>query len=678
MFATVVSLAMSSVVAKTVYLDEFPLESMSCGMRLRPKANQCVLGGFIRMGSPDNVFGRGVGTHVESAMVFESDGKTSAFDATVGIDWAANEHPKRWDTGRNWGGAIFRVYADGRIVAESGIIKPQGMPSKLHADISGARMIVLEAADCGDWAGYRFGHADWADAFFTTAEDAVLRPHPDKALTEQLGRLTPQDSDEPRINGPSCFGVRPGREFFYRLPVSGKRPISYCLASGVPSGVAFDAETGTLSGRVAESGTYHLRFAVSNAYGSAERDFVLKIGNDICLTPPMGWNSWNIHNEWVADSHVRAAARGMVESGLADHGWCYVNIDDGWTLKPSEAEKVRNADGTIIPNKKFPDMKALANYVHAMGLKAGIYSSPGEKTCGGFAGSLGYEHKDAEIYSAWGFDYLKYDWCSYSKVFAMEIEGRKATVDDYAKPYRKMTELLKAQNRDIVHAFCQYGMGDVQSWGREAGAQVWRSHGDLKDSWGAVMKAVDSYGDTAWKYTGPGFWCDPDMLVVGYLHTDKGMHWTDLTHNEQYTHFTLWCMLNAPLLLGCDLNKLDDFTKGLLANDEVLSVNQDSLGRTARRVVHKEDVDVWVRSIVGDAYAVAVVNRFPFTRELELDFSEIGLPRQAWVKDLWRQKCLGLHSEKVKFSIPGHASMMVKVVDDCLGCDSKRNRESHQ
>lgn len=657
--------------AKTIYLDEFPLDAMSCGLRLRPCANRSVLGGDLRMGTSSNRFVRGVGTHVESVMIFESDGRTRSFDAIVGIDWAANEYPKRWDTGKNWGGAIFRVYADGKIVAETDVVKPQDMPRKLHADLFGAHLIVIEATDCGDLAGYRFGHADWAEAFFTVDDGAILRPHSDKGLSRQFGRLTPPESDAPSINGPALFGVRPGHEFVYRLPVSGKRPMTISVGR-LPDGVMFDAAVGVLTGRIVEAGTSHMRVVASNAWGYAERDFALKVGSDICLTPPMGWNSWNIHNANVTDSAIRSAARGMVESGLADHGWCYVNIDDGWAVKLSPEAKVRRDNGKIIPNEKFPDMRSLAGYVHSLGLKIGIYSSPGAETCGGYAGSLGYERRDAATYAEWGFDYLKYDWCSYGKVFAAETKGRANTVEDYARPYRLMSEALQAQNRDIIHAFCQYGMGDVQSWGRAAGAQVWRSHGDLKDSWGALVKSIDSYGEMAWKYAGPGFWCDPDMLVVGYLDTDKGLHWSDLTHNEQYTHMTLWCMLNAPLLLGCDLNRLDDFTKGLLTNDDVLSVNQDSLGKSARRVIRRDDMDVWLRPIVGQAYVVAIVNRFPYTRDISLDFASVDLPRKAWVKDLWRRMCLGIKEDSVTFSIPGHACMMIKVVEECPGCESRK------
>ena len=676
---TVVCAMACAAVGETRYLDEMNLDAMSCGMRLRPVRNMSVKRKPLRLGSATNVFARGVGTHVESVMVLEADGRVSAFEATVGLDWAANEYPKAWDTGHNWGGAQFRVYADGEIVADSGVIKPNGQPKRLRADLAGARTIVLEATDCGDWGGYRFGHADWAEARFTCDEGAVLKPHSDKSLTAQLGVLTPPEKEAPQINGAPLFGVRPGHAFIYRLPVSGRRPLRLA-AAGLPVGAVFDAEKGILSGAIAVAGDYPIAFTAENACGKATRVFTLKVGDTISLTPPMGWNHWNIHASGVRPEHVRAAADGMVKSGLADHGWCYVNIDDGWERKPDAnvkdpaiAPPTRNPDGTIRPNDRFADMKGLADYVHALGLKIGLYSSPGPKTCGGFEGSWGHEEQDAKSYADWGFDYLKHDWCSYGGIFGEETKGRSPTVDDYAKPYRKMTAALLKQNRDIIHAFCQYGMGDVQTWGREAGAQVWRSHGDLKDSWMGVVKAVDSYGDTAWKYTGPGFWCDPDMMVIGYLNTDKGMHDSDLSPNEQYTHVSLWCMLNAPLLLGCDLNRIDLFTRSLLVNDEVLAVHQDPLGRTARRTVHTEKTDVWTRPLADGAFAVAVVNRFPFAREIRVDFAEAGFKPQKdpacdcdgrnvfQVRDLWRQRDLGVMTDSLTLELPGHATAMFRL-----------------
>lgn len=667
---------------ETRWLDEFPLESMSCGMRLRPQANRSVTGKPLRMGSATNVYARGVGTKTESAMIFEADGRVKAFDAVVGFDWGANEYAKSWDTGHNWGGVRFRVYADDEIVADSGVILPDGQPKRLHVELQGKKMIVLEATDRGDWAGYRFGHADWAEARFTCADGAMLKPHSDKSLAMQLGILTPPVRDVPQINGPSVYGVRPGHPILYRLPVSGLRPLQLA-ASGLPDGVTFDAEKGILSGSVATAGEWTISFTARNTQGEAKRLFTLKVGETISLTPPMGWNHWNIYGSAIQANLIRETADAMVASGLADHGWAYVNIDDGWNRKPDlkpgrgdggKAGPTRNADGTVRPCDSFADMKGLADYVHAYGLKLGIYSSPGATTCGGFEGSLGHEEIDAKTYADWGIDYLKHDWCSYGSVFGRETKGRKPTVDDYAKPYRKMSAALRAQNRDIIHAFCQYGMGDVQSWGRAAGAQVWRSHGDLKDDWMGVVNAVDSYGETAWQFTGPGFWCDPDMLVVGVVATHSGHHDSDLTPNEQYTHISLWCMLNAPLLLGCDLTRLDAFTKGLLVNDEVLAVHQDVLGRTARRVIHTDSTDVWTRPLADGSFAVAVVNRFPYRREVALDFAAAGFKPSAKpdcncpgenlfaVRDLWRQRDLGVMLNAMTLDVPSHATVLLRLV----------------
>ena len=317
-------------------------------------------------------------------------------------------------------------------------------------------------------------------------------------------------------------------------------------------------------------------------------------------------------------------------------------------------------------------MKALGDYIHSLGLKYGIYSSPGETTCGGCEGSLGHEAIDAKTWADWGVDYLKHDWCSYGKVFSRETKGRKPTVDDYAKPYRLMSKCLRAQNRDILHAFCQYGMGDVQSWGEEAGAQVWRSWGDLKDNWTCVLNATESYAE-AYKFTRPGFWCDPDMMVIGYLDTDFGMHESFLSNNEQYTHMSLWCLLNAPLLLGCDLGRMSDFTKGLVMNDEILAINQDALGRQAGRVAHDEATDVWWRPLANGDSAYGVVNRRPFSRKIVVRFADAGLAEGEYdVRDLWRQQDLGRFRGEIEVEVPGHATAVLRLKSVCTHCESRK------
>ncbi len=661
--------ALSCAADEVKWLDEMDLGAMSCGMAKTAQARKSVLGKPLRLG--DKTYERGVGTHSESVIVLRSDGRVKAFDAVVGVDRETQEYPPSWRTGKNWGSCSFRIYADGKKVCDSGVIKEKDAPKTIHADLAGAKWILLECTDGGHWAGYLCGHGDWADARFTCADEASLTPSRNDPLVAQLGVLTPPESPAPSINGAAVWGVRPGHEILYRIPVSGARPMTVSVqgkGGKLPDGLVFDADRRILSGRIAQPGNYDLVITAHNASGEVRRDFTLKVGEKITLTPPMGWNSWNIYASAVTDELVRKTARGMHESGLAEHGWSYVNIDDWWMKNkgaggkgnPNHDGPARDAQGRMIPQAKFPDMKALADYVHSLGLKLGIYSSPGATTCGGCEGSLGHEAIDARTWAEWGIDYLKHDWCSYGGVFNEATKGRKPTVDDYAKPYRLMTKCLREQSRDIVHAFCQYGMGDVQSWGEDAGAQVWRSWGDLKDNWTCVLNATESYAD-AWKFTRPGFWCDPDMMVLGYLNTDFGMHDSFLSRNEQYTHMSLWCLLNAPLLLGCDLNHIDDFTRNLLVNDEIIAVNQDAMGRQARRVYHDDGTDIWLRPMSDGTYVAGIVNRLPFAERKTFAFASAGLAGSFVLRDLWRRCDLGTFKDAWSVEVPGHATTVVRL-----------------
>ncbi len=210
-----------------------------------------------------------------------------------------------------------------------------------------------------------------------------------------------------------------------------------------------------------------------NALGTAERPLKIICGDTIALTPPLGWNSWNGFGCDVTESNVRAAADAMAASGLINHGWTYINIDDCW-------EAGRDPGGNILSNEKFPDMKALTDYVHAKGLKIGLYSSPGPKTCAGHAGSYKHEEQDARQYAEWGFDYLKYDWCSYGQI------APHPNHDDLLKPYQVMRAALDKVPRDIVFSLCQYGMGNVWEWGAQVGGNCWRTTGDISDTWSSM------------------------------------------------------------------------------------------------------------------------------------------------------------------------------------------------
>ncbi|MBK8557807.1 MAG: putative Ig domain-containing protein [Lewinellaceae bacterium] len=379
--------------------------------------------------------------------------------------------------------------------------------------------------------------------------------------------LTPAESPEPKINMPSVYGCRPKAPVLLLIAASGERPLAF-EAKGLPRGLKIDKKTGIITGNVDNKGTYPIELKATNTKGSNSKTLTLEVGDQICLTPPMGWNSWNCWGLSVSDARVRASAEGMQRSGLIQHGWTYINIDDGW-----EAAE-RAPDGSIVTNEKFPDMPALTNYLHNMGLKAGIYSSPGPLTCGGFLGSWQHEQQDASTYAAWGIDYLKYDWCSY-----FNIAPKNPGLEDLKKPYMLMDTALRNTGRDIVYSLCQYGMGKVWEWGGKVGGNLWRTTGDIEDSWESLRAIGFSQGEPAYFSKTKYGWGDPDMLIVGKLGWGDQLHASRLTPSEQYTHISLWCLLNAPLLIGCDLSDVDAFTYNLLTNDEVIAVDQDVVWR---------------------------------------------------------------------------------------------------
>jgi len=431
----------------------------------------------------------------------------------------------------------------------------------------------------------------WAVALFLAALAIPLAAQPSS--------LTPKPSPAPRINGPMVYGCRPGSPFAYTIPATGQRPMEFS-AAGLPSGLTLDAKTGRITGTLARKGTHAMMLRVRNALGKAERPFRIVCGDTIALTPPMGWSSWYMAYTNISDKMVRAQAKAMVSSGLVDHGYSYINIDDGWNIKPDSKDPViggapRDAAGHLRPNRNFPNMKALCDAVHKLGLKIGIYISPGPTTCAGFAGSYGHEEQDARQFASWGFDFLKYDWCSYGDVAPDKSPG------SLKKPYALMRSALDKVGRDMVYNLCQYGMGDVWEWGREVGGNYWRTTGDLgvppedKSLWTSMSRI--GFGQAGKeKFAGPGGWNDPDNILVGSILWGDKLVPTPLTPDEQYTYMSLWALLAAPLIFGGDITQLDDFTLGLLGNDEVIEVNQDALGKQAVPVSRANDREVWAKT----------------------------------------------------------------------------------
>jgi alpha-galactosidase len=479
-----------------------------------------------------------------------------------------------------------------------------------------------------------------------------------KVKSDEYVVLTPKPSPKPKINGAKIFGVRPGSPFQYIIAATGNRPMEF-TATGLPANLKLNKKTGIITGSITEKGEYEVFIKVKNQLGSDERDLKIVVGDKIALTPPLGWNSWNCFADAVDEQKVKSAADAMVNSELINHGWAYINIDDFWENKPGSNDPnltgpERDTNGKIVINKKFPDMKTLGNYIHSKGLKMGIYSSPGPLTCGGCTGSYQHEVQDAQSYGEWGVDYLKYDWCSYSNI------AKDNSLDELKKPYFVMRSALNNVNRDIVYSLCQYGMGNVWEWGNEAGGNSWRTTGDITDTWESMSNIGFNQAGHE-KFAQPGNWNDPDMLVVGMVGWGPNLHPTRLTPNEQYTHISLWCLLSAPLLIGCDMTQLDEFTLGLLTNDEVLDVNQDVLGKQASRVSKTGDLEVWAKFLEDGSVAVGLFNRGLKKVEVTANFSDFGLSGKCKVRDLWRQKDLGQFDNAYRSFISGHGVSLVKI-----------------
>jgi alpha-galactosidase len=362
----------------------------------------------------------------------------------------------------------------------------------------------------------------------------------------------------------------------------------------------------------------------------------------------MGWNSWNFFAERVTDKDIRAAADQLVSTGMKDAGYIYVNIDDTW-------EGERDANGVLQTNSKFPDMKALADYVHSKGLKIGIYSSPGPKTCGGYAGSLDHESQDAQLYASWGFDYLKYDLCS----FIPAVMEKQAPNDKAAQmrlmiaAYDKMGKALKATGRPIVYSLCQYGWDQPWEWAPALGGNSWRTTGDINAHWDRVYALLEEQKGLA-KYAGPGHWNDPDMLEVG-----NG----DLNLAENRSHFSMWAMLAAPLLAGNDLPNMKPEITAILTNRDVIAIDQDRLGHQARFIYAAGEVEVWARDLANGAKAIAVLNagdNLYSTHPFHLDLAKLGLHGTQKAKDLWNGKDIDL-TDNMPIELASHDILLVKI-----------------
>ena len=365
----------------------------------------------------------------------------------------------------------------------------------------------------------------------------------------------------------------------------------------------------------------------------------------LARTPPMGWSSWNRFAERIDDRTIRAMADAMVSGGLRDAGYRYVNIDDGWQGK-------RDATGVLHPNAKFPDMKALADYVHARGLKLGLYSSPGPRTCAGYEGSYGHVAQDARTFAQWGVDYLKYDLCS--------GEWFYADADSVKRAYYEMGVALRATGRAIVYSLCEYGRFDVADWGRSVGGHLWRTTGDITDEYKA-MSDIGFERNPKFPHAGPGGWNDPDMLEIG----NGGM-----SEDEYRTHMTLWAIQAAPLLMGHDLRNTTPQAAALLEHDGVIAIDQDALGAQGRPLSRADGIEVWRKPLARGGVAIALFNRTASAATIALPADvrarTPGLERPGTgvtIHDVWQRRDLSPATRAITVAPHGAALLRVTSTD---------------
>lgn len=640
---------------RQIWLDDLPIKSFSEGI-------PAVLGKTNAAGDPMRIAGvtyaHGVGVNSTSILAFYLNGRAKSFSALVGVD----------DQGSKTLPHKFYVIADRQILFESREMKWGEPAEPVNIKLNGVQRLGLLVKISDE--GHTRTYSNWVNASITMHGDVLPETMPN---TAEKYILTPPASPTPRINSPKVFGARPGNPFLYTIAASGQRPMTFS-AKKLPKGLVLDPKTGIITGKINQRGTYTTTLFAKNQLGETQQSLSIKIGDTIALTPPIGWNGWNSWARNIDQQKVIASADAMVKMGLSQHGWTYINVDDAWQGQRG------GAFHGIQPNEKFPDMKGMVDYIHGLGLKVGLYSTPMITSYAGYIGGSSifpkgelpdsivqkkrsyryvgpyrFEENDAKQWAAWGIDYLKYDW-------RIEVESAA-----------RMSEALKKSGRDIFYSISNSApFAHVQDWVRLTNS--WRTGPDIRDSWHSLF--VSAFTLDKWSpYGGPGHWNDPDMMILGNVTTGSPMHPTRLTPDEQYSHVSLFCLLSAPLLIGCPIEQLDAFTLNLLTNDEVIAIDQDPMGKPARLLATENGVQIWLKSLADGSYALGLFNVGDFGQtpqsyfrwddekptSFDLDFSKLGLKGALKLRDLWRQKDLGTFSGQFQTSIPHHGVVLLKL-----------------
>jgi len=640
--------------ASIVWMDDLSIRAFSEGIP-SVLAKTSGSGDPIRM--KGTIYSRGVGVNSTSVLPFLLNGNGQEFSAVVGVDDRGMKNVKY----------RFYVIGDRKILFESVGMKLGDEPEKVTVNLKGIQRLGLLVIVEKDGTKT---YTNWADAKFVMNDQTVPLNIPN---TDERTILTPAVSKNPKINSASIFGATPGNPFLYTIAATGERPIVFS-AGNLPAGLSIDSKTGIITGTVGVKGKYIATLKASNAFGESVKQLTIKIGDTISLTPPIGWNGWNSWAREIDQQKVIASADAMVKMGLANHGWTYINIDDAWQ---GHRGGKYNA---IQPNEKFPGFKKMADYIHGLGLKLGVYSTPWIISYAGYPGGSSnfesgvfpdavrdnkrnfryigkhrFEKEDALQMAEWGVDYLKYDW---------RIEVPSA---------ERMSLALKNSGRDILYSISNSApFSNAKDWVRLT--NTYRTGPDIRDSWLSLY--VSAFTLEKWgPYGGSGHWNDPDMMILGNVTTGSPLHPTRLTPDEQYSHVSLFSLLAAPLLIGCPIEQLDAFTLNLLTNDEVIAVNQDLLGKPARLVSEENGVQVWLKQLENGDYAAGLFNINGYAKtpqsyfrwgdekpvSFALDLAKIGLKGKYSIRDVWRQKDLGQFKGTFKTSIRHHGVVMIKI-----------------
>jgi len=641
---------------RPIWLDDLTIKSFSEGIpAVLGKTNAA--GDSMRIAG--RVFKHGVGVGSTSILSFFLNGHAQSFSAMIGVDDQGNKTLPR----------KFYVIGDRKILFESLEMKWGDPAQKVEVNLEGIKRLGL-LVKIND-QGINQTYSNWADAQILMQDNHLPENMPN---TDEKYILTPTPGNAPRINSPKVFGARPGNPFLYTIAATGQRPLVFS-ARKLPPGLALDTKTGQITGKVMQKGTYLVDLKAKNQFGEAAQTLTIKIGDTIALTPPIGWNGWNSWARNIDQEKVIASADAMVKMGLNQHGWTYINIDDAWQGQRG------GSFNAIQPNEKFPDFKGMVDYIHSLGLKAGIYSTPMITSYAGYIGGSSnfengkitdsiiqnkrafryvgkyqFETNDARQMAAWGIDYLKYDW-------RIEVESAA-----------RMSAALQQSGRDIFYSISNSApFANAKDWMRLCNS--WRTGPDIRDSWYSLY--VSAFTLDKWAtYAGPGHWNDPDMMILGNVTTGSPVHPTRLTPDEQYSHVSLFSLLSAPLLIGCPIEQLDGFTLNLLTNDEVIAIDQDPLGKSARLVATEKGVQIWLKTLADGSYALGLFNVGDFgqtpesyfrwgdeqAKSFTLDFTKLGLMGKYRLRDVWRQKDLGVFSGKFETNIRHHGVVMLKLV----------------